>query len=59
MAELAETRRQLSQVLAVMAEREGEQAQLAEIRAVLAAFDLELDDRQLALEHIERIAGAM
>jgi hypothetical protein len=33
-----------------------EASQLAEIRAVLAAFDWEFDDRQLALEHIERIA---
>ena len=30
-------------------------AQLAEIRAILAAFDWEHDDRQLALEAIERI----
>jgi hypothetical protein len=42
---------------------EGRQAQdeagkLAEIRAVLAAFDWEFDDRQLALEHIERIVEA-
>jgi hypothetical protein len=29
---------------------------LAEIRAVLAGFDWEFDDRQLALERIERIA---
>ncbi len=29
--------------------------QLAEVRAVLAAFDWEHDDRQYALEHIERI----
>jgi hypothetical protein len=29
--------------------------QMAEIRAVLAAFDWEFDDRQLALEAIERI----
>jgi hypothetical protein len=57
MTELAETRRQLGQMLAVVAEREGEHAQLAEIRAVLAAFDWEFDDRQLALEHIERRAG--
>jgi len=33
-----------------------EHTQLTEIRAVLAAFDWEFDDRQLALEHIERIA---
>jgi hypothetical protein len=30
--------------------------QLARIRAVLDSFDWEFDDRQLALEHIERIA---
>jgi hypothetical protein len=30
---------------------------LAEIRAVLAAFDWEHHDRQLALEEIDRIAG--
>ena len=30
-------------------------AQLAEVRAVLAAFDWEFDDRQYALEKIERI----
>ena len=29
---------------------------LSEIRAILAAFDWEHDDRQLALEAIERIA---
>jgi hypothetical protein len=32
-------------------------AQLAEVRAVLAAFDWEFDDRQLALEAIERIVA--
>jgi hypothetical protein len=31
--------------------------QLGEIRAVLATFDWEFDDRQLALERIEQIAG--
>lgn len=30
---------------------------LAKIRALLAAFDWEYHDRQLALEEIERIAG--
>lgn len=30
---------------------------LTEIRAALAAFDWEFDDRQLALERIEQIAG--
>ncbi|MGO9080381.1 MAG: hypothetical protein ACLQDY_15285 [Streptosporangiaceae bacterium] len=33
----------------------GPQVQLAEVRAVLAAFDWEHDDRQYALEKIERI----
>jgi hypothetical protein len=32
-------------------------AKLAAIRAVLAAFDWEHDDRQYALEEIDRIAG--
>ena len=32
-------------------------ARLAEIRAVLAAFDWEQDDRQYALERIEMVAG--
>ena len=32
-------------------------AQIAEIRAILAAFDWEFDDRQLALEAIERIVS--
>jgi hypothetical protein len=36
---------------------QAESRELAEIRAVLAAFDWEFDDRQLALERIERIAG--
>jgi hypothetical protein len=31
--------------------------QLGAIRGILAAFDWEYDDRQVALEHIERIAG--
>ena len=35
---------------------EPEPGKLAAIRAVVAAFDWEFDDRQLALEHIERIA---
>ncbi len=56
LAECAELRRHLGQVLAVLAERQDENRQLAEIRAVLAAFDWEFDDRQLALERIERIA---
>ena len=33
-------------------------ARLAEVRAVLAEFDWEFDDRQLALERIERIVTA-
>jgi hypothetical protein len=58
MAELVETRRQLGQVLAAVAELKvwTSAVQLAEIRAVLAAFDWEFHDRQLALEEIERIA---
>ena len=32
-------------------------AQVAEIRAILAAFDWEHDDRQPALEAIDRIVG--
>jgi hypothetical protein len=57
--ECAELRRQLGQVLDVIgqAASEPEAGKLAGIRAVLAAFDWEFDDRQLALEHIERIAG--
>jgi hypothetical protein len=55
MRECAELRRLLGQVLAVLAERQDAGRQLAEVRAVLAAFDWEFDDRQLALEHIERI----
>ncbi len=57
MIELAETRHQLAQVLAALAERQDEARQLAEVRAVLAAFDWEHSDRQLALEAIERIVG--
>jgi hypothetical protein len=55
MAELAETRVQLGRVL----DAAGQDAvgRLAEIRAVLEAFDWEFDDRQLALERIEQIAG--
>lgn len=55
MREVAELRRLLGQVLGILAERQDEGRQLAEIRAVLAAFDWEFDDRQYALEHIERI----
>jgi hypothetical protein len=55
MRECAELRRLLAQVLAVLGERQDEARQLAEVRAVLAAFDWESDDRQYALERIERI----
>jgi hypothetical protein len=55
MRECAELRRLLGQVLAVLGERQAEARQLAEIRAVLAAFDWEFDDRQYALEAVERI----
>jgi hypothetical protein len=57
MAELAETRRQLGLVLAAYAGPDDAAARLGEIRAVLAAFDWEYHDRQLALEEIDRIAG--
>jgi hypothetical protein len=52
---LARTTRQLLEIIDVLAERQDESSQLAEVRAVLAAFDWEFDDRQLALEAIERI----
>jgi len=55
MREVAELRRLLASVLAILAERQAETRQLAGIRAVLAAFDWEHSDRQLALEEIERI----
>ena len=59
MRECAELRRLLGQVLAVLAERQDkardETRQLAEVRQLLAAFDWEFHDRQLALEAIERI----
>ena len=57
MAECAELRRLLGQVLAVLAERQAQARQLAAIRGVLAAFDWEHSDRQLALEEIERITS--
>jgi hypothetical protein len=57
MAETAELRRLLGQVLAVLAERQAQARQLAEIRGVLDGFDWELGDRQLALEAIERITS--
>jgi hypothetical protein len=53
--EVAELRRLLGQVLAVLAERQDGARQLAEVRAVLDGFNWEFDDRQLALEAIERI----
>jgi hypothetical protein len=55
MAELAETRRQLGQVLAVIAEQQDDARQLAEVRQLLDGFDWEFADRQYALEAIERI----
>jgi hypothetical protein len=59
MRECAELRRLLGQVLAVLAERQDkardDARQLAGIRQLLAAFDWEHDDRQYALEAIERI----
>lgn len=58
MREVAELRRLLGQVLDVLAERRDEAQRLAEIRAVLAAFDWEFHDRQLALERIEQITEA-
>ena len=56
MREVAELRRLLASVLGVLAERQAETRQLAGIRAVLAAFDWEFDDRQIALERIEQLA---
>jgi hypothetical protein len=52
----AELRRQLGQVLDVIGDDAGA-GRLAAIRAVLARFDWESDDRQYALEEIDRIAG--
>jgi hypothetical protein len=54
-AELAETRRQLGQVLAAVADQADAAGRLARIRQVLAEFDWEFHDRQLALEAIDRI----
>jgi hypothetical protein len=56
MAEVAETRHQLAQMLAGIRDQEDAAGKLAEIRAVFAAFDWEFGDRQYALERIERIA---
>ena len=55
MRECAELRRLLGQVLGILAERQDDARQLAEVRALLAAFDWEFDDRQYALETMERI----
>jgi hypothetical protein len=55
MRECAELRRLLGQVLDVLAERQDGPRQLAEVRQLLAGFDWEHHDRQLALEAIERI----
>ena len=63
--ECAESRRQLAAVLdafdgavlAVVAGRADEAGRLARIRQVLAEFDWEFHDRQLALEAIDRIAA--
>jgi hypothetical protein len=57
MRECAELRRLLGQVLGILAERQDEARQLAEIRGVLDGFQWESGDRQLALERIEQIAG--
>jgi hypothetical protein len=55
MAEVAETRRQLGQVLAAVDGQADAAGRLARIRQVLAEFDWEFHDRQLALEAIDRI----
>jgi hypothetical protein len=55
MRECAELRHLLGQVLGIVAERQDGARQLAEVRALLEAFDWEFDDRQFALEAIERI----
>jgi hypothetical protein len=49
---LARTTRQL---LEIIDDLTGGARQLAEVRQILAAFDWEFDDRQYALEAIERI----
>ena len=53
--ECAESRRQLAAVLAVIDGQADEAGRLARIRQVLAEFDWEFHDRQLALEAIDRI----
>jgi hypothetical protein len=55
--ECAESRRQLAAVLALLDGQADEAGQLAEIRELLAHFDWEWHDRQLALEAIERIVA--
>jgi hypothetical protein len=50
---IGEAQRLLSELAGIA----GAAAQLAEIRALLAAFDWECDDRQLALEAIDRIVS--
>jgi hypothetical protein len=57
MRECAELRRLLGQVLDVLAAQRDAAGRLDEIRAVLAVFDWEHHDRQIALERIEQIAG--
>ena len=56
MRDLAESRKLLGWLLDVIDGLGDATARLDAIRAVLAAFDWEHDDRQLALEEIERIA---
>ena len=55
MRECAELRRLLGQVLGLLAERQAPVRQLAEVRELLAHFDWEFHDRQVALEAIDRI----
>jgi hypothetical protein len=53
--ECAELRRQLAAVLAAVDGQADAAGRLARIRQVLAEFDWEFHDRQLALEAIDRI----
>ena len=53
--ECAESRRQLAAVLAAVDGQADAAGRLARIRQVLAEFDWEFHDRQLALEAIDRI----
>jgi hypothetical protein len=53
--ECAESRRQLAAVLAAVDGQADAEGRLARIRQVLAEFDWEFHDRQLALEAIDRI----